>query len=77
MKAIVYTKYGPLEHEAITSDLIAPGVGFILIKMLMPNSGVPMLYESINRVLAYHPEKSYIGHGDVCDYETVKKLVRQ
>ena len=65
------------EHEVITGDLIASGVGFILIKMLMPNSDVPMLYKSINRVLAYHPEKIYIGHGDVCDYETVKKLVVQ
>ena len=63
------------EHEAITGDLIAPGVGFILIKMLMPKSDVPMLYKSINRVLAYHPEKIYVGHGDVCDYEAVEKLV--
>jgi hydroxyacylglutathione hydrolase len=65
------------EHEVITGDLIAPGVGFILIKMLMPKSDVPMLYKSINRVLAHRPEKIYIGHGDVCDYETVKKLVVQ
>ena len=65
------------EHEAISGDLIAPGVGFILIKMLIPDSDVPTLYKSINRVLAYHPEKIHISHGDVCDYETVKKLVVQ
>jgi glyoxylase-like metal-dependent hydrolase (beta-lactamase superfamily II) len=63
------------DHEAMTGDLIATGFGFTLIKMLMPKSDLPVLYKSIRRVLAYHPEKIYISHGDVCDYATVQKLI--
>ena len=63
------------KHEVITGDLIQPDSWFIIIKMLMSTSDIQVQYKSINLVLAYHPEKIYISHGSVSNYETVKKFV--
>lgn len=62
------------DREVIIGDLMYKGAAFPIIKTLMSRSAVRTVHASIQRVLAPHPEKVYMSHGGVCDYETVKKF---
>jgi len=61
------------DREVIVGDLMYRGAAFSILKALMSGNALRTMHTSIQRVLASHPEKIYMSHGGVCDYETVKK----